>query len=83
MALISLHNVTLGFGGHPLLENVSLQIEEGERVSLIGRNGAGKTSLLKLLMGEVHEDHGDIIIPKSSHIDPNGVTVTLARFIPS
>lgn len=60
MALISLHNVTLGFGGHPLLENVSLQIEEGERVSLIGRNGAGKSTLMKVISDEMEIEAGEI-----------------------
>ena len=60
MALISLHNVTLGFGGHPLLENVSLQIEEGERVSLIGRNGAGKSTLMKVINDEMEIETGEI-----------------------
>ena len=60
MALISLHNVTLGFGGHPLLENVSFQIEEGERVSLIGRNGAGKSTLMKVISDEMEIEAGEI-----------------------
>ena len=60
MALISLHNVTLGFGGHPLLENVSFQIEEGERVSLIGRNGAGKSTLMKVINDEMEIETGEI-----------------------
>ena len=49
MALISLQNVSLGFGGPLLLEDVNLQIESGERVGLLGRNGMGKSTLLKLV----------------------------------
>ncbi|MDF1667156.1 MAG: ATP-binding cassette domain-containing protein, partial [Planctomycetota bacterium] len=60
MALLSLHNVTLGFGGHPLLENVSVQVEEGERVALIGRNGAGKSTLMKVINGEMEVEAGEI-----------------------
>ncbi|MFN8433593.1 MAG: ATP-binding cassette domain-containing protein [Anaerolineales bacterium] len=49
MALISLQEVSIGFGGHPLLEGVSFQVERGERVGLLGRNGMGKSTLLKML----------------------------------
>ncbi len=60
MALISLENVDLGFGGPLLLENISLQIEAGERVGLLGRNGAGKSSLLKLIYGDLRPDGGSV-----------------------
>lgn len=60
MALISLQEVRIGFGGHPLLDDVSFQIERGERVGLLGRNGMGKSTLLKMLNGDV-EPHDGII----------------------
>jgi len=60
MALISMHNVSWGLGGAPLLDKVSLQIEKGERVCLLGRNGVGKSSLIKLLNGDLLPDSGDI-----------------------
>ena len=60
MALISLTDVTLGFGGPRLLENVNLQIERGERVGLLGRNGMGKSTLLKLINGDLWPDAGQI-----------------------
>ncbi len=58
MALISLQDVSLGFGGPLLLEAVDLQIERGERVGLLGRNGMGKSTLLKLVNGDLSPDEG-------------------------
>jgi ATP-binding cassette subfamily F protein uup len=60
MALIGVRDVCWGFGEPPLLENVTFQIEKGERVCLVGRNGVGKSTLLKLLGGEMLPDSGDI-----------------------
>jgi len=60
MALFSLKNVDLGFGGPLLLDQVNLQIEIGERVGLLGRNGAGKSSLLKLINGDLDSQSGQI-----------------------
>ncbi len=61
MDLITLRDIELGFGGDPLLEGVSLAVAKGERVCLLGRNGAGKTSLLKVLTGEIAPDGGEIV----------------------
>jgi ABC transport system ATP-binding/permease protein len=58
MPIVSLREVSLAFGGAPLLDGVSLQIEPGERICLLGRNGAGKSSLLHLLAGGVPPDGG-------------------------
>ena len=58
MALISLQEVSLGFGGSLLLEEVNLQIERGEWVGLLGRNGMGKSTLLKLLNGDLYPEQG-------------------------
>jgi ATP-binding cassette subfamily F protein uup len=60
MALISFQEVRIGFGGHPLLDEVSFQIERGERVGLLGRNGMGKSTLLKMLNGDVEPHDGTI-----------------------
>lgn len=61
MSLISLQNITLSFGGPPILQHITLQIEPGERVCLIGRNGEGKSSLMKLISGDLRPDSGNII----------------------
>jgi ABC transport system ATP-binding/permease protein len=58
MALISLQEVSLGFGGPLLLEEINLQIEQGERVGLLGLNGSGKSTLLKLAYGEINPENG-------------------------
>ena len=60
MALISFKSVNLGFGGPLLLDNVDLQIEPGEMVGLLGRNGVGKSSLLKLANGDLLPDSGSL-----------------------
>ena len=60
MAILSLQNISLAFGGPLLLDNVSLQIEQGERICLVGRNGAGKSTLINLVNGRVKQDSGDI-----------------------
>ena len=60
MALISLQEVSLGFGGPLLLENVNFQIESGERIGLLGRNGVGKSTLLKLVNGDFPSDSGTV-----------------------
>jgi ATP-binding cassette subfamily F protein uup len=61
MALIQLRDVTLGYGGPPLLEGVELAIDPGERVCLVGRNGSGKTTLLRVLAGELEPDAGEMV----------------------
>jgi len=61
MSLISLNNLSLAFGGSPLFDRTSLQIEPRERIALIGRNGCGKSTLLRLLNGGHRPDSGDII----------------------
>ncbi len=61
MALLDLKDLTLSLGGPPILERVNLQIEPGERISLVGRNGEGKSTLLRILSGEVKPDSGEIV----------------------
>ncbi len=61
MALLSLRDVSVGFGGTLVLEEISLQIERGERLGLLGRNGVGKSTLLKIIAGELAPDEGAIV----------------------
>jgi ABC transport system ATP-binding/permease protein len=61
MALISIQDVSYGFGGTPILEKVNLQIEKGERLCLLGRNGEGKSTLMRLISGEILPDSGEIV----------------------
>src|SRR5215218_1404560 len=59
-ALISANNLALAFGHQRLLEGVTLAVSPGEKVGLVGRNGSGKTSLLKILAGTMSPDDGEI-----------------------
>jgi ATP-binding cassette subfamily F protein 3 len=61
--MISLRNVTLRRGARVLLDAVSVTVNPGEKASLVGRNGAGKSSLFALLNGSLHEDAGEVSIP--------------------
>ena len=56
MPLLSFRDVTFGFGGPPLLDGVSVAIESGERIALVGRNGVGKSTFLQVLAGEQTPD---------------------------
>lgn len=60
MPLITLENACLAFGHHALLDHADLQLDPGERAGLIGRNGGGKSSLLRALAGEIKLDDGKL-----------------------
>jgi len=68
MALVNFDNVCLSFAGETVLRDVSLQIRRGERIGLVGRNGAGKTSLLRLILQEILPDRGAIAIERGLRI---------------
>ena len=68
MAIISFRGVSMAFGGPNLLNNTSFEIDEGERVCLIGRNGSGKTTLMNLISGDLTHDTGEIYRSKEAHI---------------
>lgn len=76
MAYITLRDVQLAFGGPALLDGANFNLERGERVCLIGRNGEGKSTLLKLIEGSLLPDGGEVSIQ-------NGLTVSmLAQDVP-
>ena len=60
MALLRLRNINVSFGGPAILEQINFAIDSNERVSLLGRNGTGKSTLLKLIGGIVKADSGEI-----------------------
>ncbi|MBV2091923.1 MAG: ATP-binding cassette domain-containing protein [Candidatus Thiodiazotropha sp. (ex Ctena orbiculata)] len=72
MPLITLRNLHLSFGDAPLLDGIELSIEKGERIALLGRNGMGKSTLMKVIMGSQPADDGERVVS-------NGVSV--ARLI--
>ncbi|HVX12993.1 MAG TPA: ATP-binding cassette domain-containing protein [Pirellulales bacterium] len=61
MAILTLREVTLDFGGPPLIDHVDWTVDRGERICLLGRNGEGKSTLLKLIDGELSPDSGEIV----------------------
>ena len=60
MALIRLRNIQLGFGGPLILDKLSLSVDAGERLCLLGRNGTGKSTLLKVVAGLIKPDSGEL-----------------------
>src|SRR6266446_722585 len=60
MPLVSLDRVSIAYGHLPLLDEIGLQIEARERLAVIGRNGTGKSTLLRIISGELAADSGTI-----------------------
>ena len=87
MAVVSLQDVSVSFGGPPLLEHVDLQVDKGERVALIGRNGEGKSTLLRLIGGELLPDSGRITLQKGASVTglaqdlPHGLTGSVREVV--
>ncbi len=66
--MISTSNVTLQYGKQPLFENVNIKFTEGNCYGLIGANGAGKSTFLKILSGEIEPNKGEVIMPENERL---------------
>ncbi len=83
MPLIHIRDLTIGFHGPALLDNVSCLIDPGQRIGLLGRNGSGKTTLLRILSGEQEPDRGEVNFAPSTKVAwlpqevPSGIVGTI------
>lgn len=83
MALISLQDISLAFGGPLLFDQMSLQLEPGERVAMLGRNGVGKTTLMRVMSGQIKVDAGLVVYQKGIRVThlpqevPSGISGTV------
>ena len=60
--MISTANITMQFGEKPLFENISVKFQDGNRYGLIGANGCGKSTLMKILTAELKPTHGSVMV---------------------
>lgn len=68
MAILSLHGINLSYGTQLILKNISFKAEEGDIIGLVGDNGAGKTTIFRLIVGEIVPDGGSIFLKKETSI---------------
>ena len=89
MNLITVEHLSVSYGEHEALHDVSLSVEQGEIVTIVGPNGSGKTSLLRAIVGAIPGAQGRIVrkpglcigyVPQRLHIDPT-FPITVARFL--
>ncbi|WP_304613355.1 ABC-F family ATP-binding cassette domain-containing protein [Paracoccus sp. (in: a-proteobacteria)] len=60
--LLQLSEISLTYGGDPIFEGLSLNVQPGDRVALVGRNGSGKSTLMKVMAGFVEPDRGEVVL---------------------
>ena len=68
MAEISIHSLYKSFGEHTVLRDLNLELFVGERAAIVGPNGTGKTTLLKILCGKEDYDSGEVYINKNARV---------------
>jgi ATP-binding cassette subfamily F protein 3 len=66
--MLHINDLSFRMEGRPLFEHATAGIPEGHKVGLVGRNGTGKTTLLRLIAGEIHPDEGSITFPKNARL---------------
>ncbi len=66
--ILTLTDITLGWGGNPLFAGLSLAVHPGDRICLVGRNGSGKSTLLKVMAGEIEPDGGERFVQPGARI---------------
>lgn len=65
--LLQLTDISLTFGGNPVFDDLSLTLQQGDRVALVGRNGSGKSTLMKVMAGLVEPDRGEVVLTAGAH----------------
>ncbi|MDJ0823395.1 MAG: ATP-binding cassette domain-containing protein [Paracoccaceae bacterium] len=66
--LLQLSDVSLTFGGNPVFDGLSMNVQPGDRVALVGRNGSGKSTLMKVMAGLVETDRGQRVVPAGTSV---------------
>ena len=66
--LLQLTGISLTFGGDPVFDDLSLTVQQGDRVALVGRNGSGKSTLMKVMAGLVEPDRGERVVPPATTV---------------
>ena len=86
MPLLNLRQLHIAFGGPPILKDVDLRVERADRLCLVGRNGEGKSTLMKIISGEIRPDSGEQIIERGPRCSPDqdvpeGLTGTVLNVV--